>query len=142
MENEKPIGNDLNKLKIDKITAQFFDLFTNADNKIPNVHGIKAFFIPNGILINNTEEQSVIYDIESFIKPREEILTNGILQDFREWELTSETVIHRNIAHRVCQYKKQGTLNGNRFEGKGHKMIQFIKVNEKWTMSSVIWSDE
>ena len=137
----KEIEN-LDKREIDEITNHFFDLFTNTNNRIPNVRNIEKIFLPQGILINNTSDEPAIYDLESFIKPREELLTNGMLTNFIEHETFYQTEIFGNIAQRNCNYEKQGELNGEPFSGEGKKLMQFIKINNKWFLSAVIWSDK
>lgn len=128
--------------EINKLTASFFDVFTNANRKTPNLKRVENIFIPNGILISNTNGNPEIYNLQEFITPREEILSNGTLTDFSERELSHKTDIFGNVAQRFCLYEKQGKLNGNSFDTKGVKTIQFIKVNQKWKISSVAWSDE
>lgn len=129
------------ELKIDQLTNRFFDLFTNSNNRIPKVDDLRTFFLPNGIIINNTGDEPTVYNLDNFIKPRLELLTNGTLINFFEKEVSHQTEIHENIARRICQYEKSGELNGKYFEGKGVKMMQFIKVNEVWMLSSVVWTD-
>ncbi len=126
---------------IDTLTERFFEVFTNTGGKPPNVQDIKNLFIPQGIIINNTAETPAIYDLDSFIKPREEMLTDGTLTDFRERETSHTTEIFKKIAQRFCRYEKSGVLNGQYFEATGMKTIQFIKVNEEWKMASVVWCD-
>ena len=46
------------------------------------------------------------------------------------------------ISGDIYLYEKSGELNGEHFETKGMKTIQFVKVNGKWKMSSAAWSDE
>jgi hypothetical protein len=130
------------RLEIDSLTTRFFNLFTNKDGRVPNVQDIKSIFIPKGILISNTKDSPAIYDLDGFIKPREKMLTNGTLTNFCEREISHSTEIFGNIAQRFSLYEKTGELNGEHFETKGMKTIQFVKVNEKWKMSSVAWSDE
>ena len=127
--------------EINKITDRFFDLFTNTNGQAPKVHQLKEFFLPDGIIINNTSGEPVVYNRKNFTSPREEILTNGTLVDFKEWETSHTTEIRGNIAHRICHYEKTGILNGQPFKGKGKKMLQFVKMENKWILSSVVWSD-
>lgn len=128
--------------EIDQLTNCFFDLFTNAYGRTPQLDTIYDLCIPEGLIINNTEGNTQIYSLESFITPRKIILTDGSLSDFREWEESSLTDIYRNIAHRVSHYAKSGKRQGKRFEAKGVKFIQFIKQQGVWKISSVTWDDE
>lgn len=127
--------------EIDEITRQFFDVFTNAHNRVPAVRKIEELFLPQGILIQNTSGEPSVYTLDSFIEPREEILTNGTLTNFIEQETAHKTEIYGNIAQRTSQYEKSGELHGEPFTGEGQKLMQFIKVKSRWVLSSVAWSD-
>ena len=129
------------KKEIDIIVNRFFDLFTNKNGQTPNVQHIKQLFLPKGNLINNTTAQPVIYDLDSFIEPRVIMLSDGTLTDFVEKETSEATEIYGNIAQRASVYEKSGKLNGTYFEGKGKKLMQFIKQNNRWMFASVVWRD-
>ncbi|MDY8138544.1 GNAT family N-acetyltransferase [Aquimarina sp. 2201CG5-10] len=137
-----PPSNKKDKEEIDLLSTSFFDLFTNANGAAPNLKNIKDLFISNGMIIKNTEGNPEIYNLEEFITPREKILNDGTLIDFKESEISHTTEIFQNIAHRFSLYKKSGKLNGVDFESKGVKTIQFIKVDNTWKITSVAWSDE
>ena len=108
---------------------------------IPKIRNIKNLFLNDGILINATPDEPIIYDLEGFIQPREEILTNGVLTNFSEWETAQKTEIFGKMAYRTCDYEKSGEMNGEPFIGKGKKMMHFVKLQNRWVLSSVIWSD-
>jgi RimJ/RimL family protein N-acetyltransferase len=133
-------GKDIAEINV--LTNRFFSLFTNKKGEKPNLKEIKNLFISRGIIINNSRDITEIYDLDEFIKPREQILTNGTLKNFSEKEISHQTKIFANIAHRFCLYEKSGELNGKKFETKGMKTIQFIKESQKWNISSVAWCDE
>ncbi len=137
-----PTNNTKDKDEINKITADFFDLFTNMNGRILDLKRIEELFIAEGIIISNTSGKPEIHNLEEFVIPREKMLTNGMLVDFRESEISHKTEIFGNVAQRFSLYEKSGKLNGVGFQTKGMKTIQFVKVSEKWKMSSVAWSDE
>ena len=137
-----PTNNKEDRNEIDRITAVFFDLFTNVNGGVPNLKRIKEVFISDGMIISTTNGNPEIYNLVEFTDSRREILTNGTLTDFCESEISHKTELFGHIAHRFSLYEKSGRLNGVDFESKGVKTIQFIKVNEEWKMSSVAWSDE
>jgi len=37
--------------------------------------------------------------------------------------------------------EKSGILNGKKFTQRGHKLFQFIKIDQIWKISTVIWED-
>jgi hypothetical protein len=127
---------------IDEITRKLFAAFTNKGKKMISLEGIKDLFIPEGIIIKNTGPVYEFYNLQQFIEPREKLLNSGTLIDFEEEELTEQTIILGNIAHRLCVYQKKGVLSGNSFHTKGIKSIQFIKTEEGWKINSLAWDDE
>ncbi|WP_420574413.1 GNAT family N-acetyltransferase [Kordia sp.] len=127
---------------IEEITTSFFDLFTNTAGNIPNVEKITELFISDGILINNTKTSQEIYSLDTFVTPRKQILNDGTLTNFCESEISSKTKIFKNIAQRWSLYEKSGNYNGVYFETKGVKIMQFIKKNDTWKLTSVVWNDE
>lgn len=135
-------GVSKDKLSINKITKSFFGLFTNTNKKQPNWNLLNDICIPEIILINKTETTHIFYNLISFIEPRKKILTDGTLTEFEENEIQEQTTIIGNIAQRYSTYQKRGIFEANLFKQKGHKFLQFIKTNEEWKISSVIWEDE
>lgn len=134
--------NGKDKIEIDKLTFNFFNLFTNTKGQVTEIDRIKDLFISNGIIINNSNRYPEIFNLETFMEPRKKILNNGILVDFSEIEISHKTEIFGNIAQRLSLYGKSGNLNGVNFETKGVKTFQFIKVNEIWKISALSWCDE
>ena len=127
---------------IDDLTHQFFNVFNNTNNNIPNIDSLRNLCIQQTVIISNTDGSPNIYNLDSFIKPRQELLTNGDLTDFSESEISFTMEIFENIAHRFCLYKKSGKLNGKAFYTEGMKTIQFIKIAGEWKICSVAWNDK
>ena len=128
--------------EINQLTKRFFSLFTNVNGQKAKVRDLEEFFLSSGIIINNTSDTPAVYSRDSFIEPREKLLSSGALIDFEEWETSHQMQIHHNIANRTCKYEKSGILNGEKFSGRGTKMMQFIKIDDRWILTSVIWTDE
>jgi RimJ/RimL family protein N-acetyltransferase len=135
-------GVSTDKLSINEITKSFFALFTNTNKAQPNWNLLNDICIPEIMLISKTETTHTVYNLVSFIEPRQKILTDGTLTEFEENETQEQTKIIGNIAQRYSTYHKRGILDGKLFEKKGHKFLQFVKTNEEWKISSVIWEDE
>lgn len=129
------------KEEIDRLTNQFFDLFTNSGGRTPELSRIHTLFIPEGIVIKNVGGNTEIFSLQTFITPRQKILTDGTLADFMEEEVMERTDVAGSVAQRLSTYKKQGKLNGQYFENQGVKTIQFIKTNKTWKISAVAWDD-
>ena len=128
--------------EIDKIVKIFFDIFTNTNNKQPDWIVINTVCIPGIIIIKKSDAEEVIYNLNSFIDPRRKILTDGTLTNFEESETEEETKIIGNIAQRFSKYQKSGYLNGTYFKEFGNKFFQFMKTNNGWRITSLIWEDD
>ncbi|MCZ4097683.1 MULTISPECIES: DUF4440 domain-containing protein [Streptomyces] len=129
------------KAELDQLMRAFLGAFTNTAGSRPNVDVVREVFIPQGMIIKNVGAEPVVYDLDAFIEPRERILTDGTLTEFSEWEVAERTEIFGSIAHRFSDYRKSGFLNGDWFEGSGHKTTQFIRTPAGWRMSSMAWDD-
>jgi RimJ/RimL family protein N-acetyltransferase len=130
------------KAELDGLMATFLGAFANPGGTKPNIQAIEDVFIPEGMIISTVGATPVIYDLRQFVEPREKILTDGTLTEFREWETSETTEIYGSIAHRFSEYRKSGYLNGEWFEGRGVKTTQFVMTPSGWKMSSLAWDDE
>ncbi len=128
--------------KINVIISNFFDAFTNINGGTVDVARVGDLCIKEAIIINNTFENPEIYNLSEFIIPRNEILNNGTLIDFKEKETTFKTKIFGSIAQRCSHYEKSGKLNGVDFQSKGVKTFQLIKISDDWKISAIAWNDE
>ena len=134
--------NSTENIKLDNLIQTFFEVFTNVGGKVPNLENLKPLLISEAKIINTTKGIPEIFSVEEFIVPREKLLTDGTLTDFKEYEISSKTEIFANIANRFSLYKKEGKLKGEAFEALGQKSFQFVKVHENWKIASVAWCDE
>lgn len=130
------------KAELDGLMATFLGAFANPGGAKPNIGAIEEVFIPEGMIISTVGETPVVYDLRQFVEPREKMLTDGTLTEFREWETSETTEVYGSIAHRFSEYRKSGYLNGEWFEGRGVKTTQFVKTPSGWKLSSLAWDDE
>jgi len=130
------------KIEINYLTKQFFNLFDNTDHKVPDWASVQKICIPEIIIIKKTGLTEVVYNLTNFIEPRRTILSDGTLTNFQEQELQEETLIIGHIAHRHSTYQKSGNLSGKSFVETGTKLFQFIKTNDGWRINSLVWEDD
>ncbi|MFE6774527.1 GNAT family N-acetyltransferase [Streptomyces sp. NPDC057702] len=127
--------------ELDRLMGVFVGAFDNTGAHVPDLGVIRDVFVPRGRIIANVGDEPVIYDLDAFIEPRQRMLTDGTLTEFREWEVAERTEIFGSIAHRFSQYRKSGYHHGTWFEGSGHKTTQFLRTPAGWRMSSLAWDD-
>ena len=130
------------KIEINYLTKQFFNLFDNTDHKIPDWAAVGKICIPEILIIKKTGLTEVVYNLANFIEPRKAILSDGTLTNFQEQELQEETWIIGHIAHRQSRYQKTGIFSGKHFTETGTKLFQFIKTNNGWRINSLVWEDD
>lgn len=80
--------------------------------------------------------------VEEFIAPRLALLTDGTLEDFREWQVEGRTEVLGDLATHLCTYAKEGRQRGVAFTGRGVKAVHLVRTPVGWRISAVIWDDE
>jgi hypothetical protein len=136
------IKKDKEEDALTHLTRSFFDSFTNKNNKQADLTAVRTLFIKEALIIKKAGLTEVIYDLTTFIEPRKKILSDGTLTDFKEEEISAETRVSGNIAQRSSRYQKSGCLNGVFFKECGHKFFQFIRANDGWKISAIVWEDD
>ncbi|MFE2298836.1 DUF4440 domain-containing protein [Streptomyces sp. NPDC059445] len=129
------------KSEIDALTTEFFGAFDNRGGKAADVARIRRLVLPGGVIVK-TGPEFTAYTVEEFIEPRRELLADGRLVEFSEWETSERTEIAGDIASRFSTYRKSGILDGRRFEGEGTKTIQFVRTSQGWRITAVAWYDQ
>ncbi len=137
-----PPASDGDRRAIAEIVRVFFSAFTSGEDCIAGLAALRAVFLPEAVIVRTCGQSPVVYDVESFIEPRQALLTSGTLVDFREWELSGRTEVFGDIAQRFSTYAKAGVQDGVPFTGRGAKTLQFVRTSSGWRISSAAWDDE
>ncbi|MCA1814995.1 MAG: DUF4440 domain-containing protein [Acidobacteria bacterium] len=130
------------KESIDAVTKAFFGVFSNRDGGCPNLSALYELFVPGGLILKTCGDAVTVYSLPEFIEPRARLFSEGGLREFSEEESAERTDVFGSVAQRFCSYRKSGVLDGERFEAKGMKCLQFVKSSGRWLLSSVAWDDE
>ena len=133
---------DKDRQTIDVLVRAFFGLFSNRGGVRPDLRAIFELCIPEAIISKCVAPTPEVMSLESFIAPREVLLSNGTLTDFEERETAHHTQVFGNVAVRACTYAKSGVFNGVPFDARGAKVFQFIRGSRGWRISAVAWDDE
>lgn len=130
------------KFNIDQLTKSFYNIFTNSNKQQPNWSLIHAICLPETIIIKKSSIEEEVYNLNTFIEPRKKILLKETLTELEVYEIFEETRIIGNIAQRFSNFQKHGYFNETYFKEKGNKLFQYVKTNNGWKISSVIWEDD
>ncbi|MFG1609576.1 DUF4440 domain-containing protein [Actinoplanes sp. NPDC049265] len=120
--------------EIAAIVRTFFAAFSTDEGVAERMAALRALFLPRAVVIRTCGGEPTVYDVESFIAPREAMLTDGRLTDFREWAGAGHTDLYGDIAHHFCAYGKTG--------GRGMKSLQLVRTGAGWRISAAAWDDE
>lgn len=129
-------------LELQQLVSAFYDLFTNVDGKKPQLQAIHSLCIPGAVIIKQEKQQQTVYNLETFIAPREKILLDGTLTGFSESEIAAETKRVNETAQRFSRYKKSGVMNGVPFQGQGTKLLHFVNTGSGWRIAALLWEDD
>lgn len=128
------------KEQIDILVTKFFGIFNNKVQQ-PDWNILSALCIPEAIIIKKTGLIQQVFNLDTFMQPRKELLSSGTLLQFEEAETGESTNILDNMAQRSSTYQKSGYLNGESFQGQGSKLFQFIKTADGWKITALVWED-
>jgi len=125
-----------------EIVRAFFAAFTSGPDSATRLDALRAVFLPGAVIVRTCGGEPAVYDVDSFIAPRQALLASGTLVDFREWELRGHTEVFGDIAQHFCGYAKSWVQDGRPFTGRGMKTVQFVRTPAGWRISAVAWDDE
>jgi len=127
---------------IEALIRAFYAAFDNRNGATPSAEALRAMFDRQAAITRVRPNGADTWTPEAFIAPRVQMLTDGTLTDFHEWEVAAHTRTLTNIAGRWSRYEKFGTLNGAAYGGGGQKFIQMRRAATGWVISSVLWEDD
>jgi hypothetical protein len=130
------------RAEIAGIVRTFFAAFAAGQGSAARLDALRAAFMSEAVIVRTCGSEPAIYGVDSFIAPRQALLSGGSLADFSEWELSGHTEIFGDIAHHFCSYAKAGVQDGTAFSGRGMKTMQFIRTGAGWRISAIAWDDE
>lgn len=124
------------------LVRRFFAAFVSGPESAARMADLRAMFLPGALIVRACGSESVAYDVESFIAPRQALLEGGSLVDFAEWPVTGRVEIFGDIAHWFGRYAKNGTLDDEPYTGSGMKSLQLVRTADGWKISAAAWDDE
>lgn len=134
-------NNDKVTAMLDSLVQRFFAAFDNTGGNT-DLSVLHDMFLPEAIIINNTNQPAAVYAPTTFIPPRQEMFDTDVLENFKEWEIEADTVVIGRVAHRRSMYGKSGKIRGVTADCVGHKSFQFVQTESGWKISALSWWDE
>ena len=134
------LKNDLQA--IDDLTADLYRSICFEKGGRPPVDKLHDLFIPQGLMINNSEETPLLMSVESFIQSFRSRIEDGTIVSFMEKELSNITEIFGKIAHRFSTYETKFDLTREEPFTVGINSIQFVEIGGRWLISSIVWNNQ
>jgi hypothetical protein len=138
---QPPAPNTPDLAQIDALVTEFFQCFDNRSGRVPSVGSMTQLFVETAVISQHRAGTFELYSPGAFAAPRVELLSNGTLVGFHEWEVDATTRLLGPIATRVSAYAKAGCLNGVQFTGEGTKVFQCVKLGSHWRIVALSWFD-
>jgi hypothetical protein len=137
-----PIVGESDADAITDVMHSFLRTVSFAAGEQPSYGDLAELFIPAGRLIRNSGSAPEVSTIEEFVRARQAAFDAGELLSFEETELSENTEIFGNIAHRLSPYAKRGRTEGGLIDTHGVISTQFVRTPLGWRISSMAWDDE
>jgi len=127
---------------IDELVARFFSAFDNRCGTKPWLASLIDCFAEMATVVRRSGADTELMTVSEFAVPRIELLTQGALLAFHEWEISSTTQVFDGIATRISRYGKAGLLNGSAYGGSGTKCFHLVSLGTGWRITSLAWVDD
>ena len=127
---------------LNDLTAKLYNCICFEIDEQPPVNDLNDLFIPTARMIRNNDDTPEIMSVSEFIDSYQERIADGTIKSFYEGELKHITEIFGKIAHRFSTYEAKFDLTEDEPFAIGINSIQFINIDDKWKISSIIWNNQ
>ena len=124
------------------LVRTFFAAFTSGEGVADRLADLRAVMLPTAVVVRTCGQSPVAYGVESFIAPREVLLSDGSLTGFSEQATHGRVDVFGDSAHWFGRYTKDGLLHGEPYPGAGMKSMQCVRTPDGWRISAAAWDDE
>ena len=135
-------GIDADRAAVEGLVQTFFAAFVSGPDLDARLDALRAILLPRAVIVRTCGLEPAVYDVESFIGPRRELLSGGRLTDFGEWAVSGRTEIFGDIGQHFCRYAKSWVEDGVPVSGGGMKTFQFVRTGAGWRVSAAAWDDD
>ncbi|NOY05869.1 MAG: hypothetical protein GXO82_04455 [Chlorobi bacterium] len=127
---------------IEETTLELYRSICFEEGGQPPVEKMREIFIEDGLLINTNGVEPVGIYVEDFISTYQEQVEEGHITSFHEVELSNKTELFGAIAHRFSTYEASYMVAGKKTTTRGINSLQFIKVEDTWQVTCMVWCDQ
>src|SRR5690242_16065535 len=119
-------GIDADRAAVEGLVQTFFAAVVTGPELDGRLDALRAVLLPGAVIVRTSGLEPAVYDVESFIGPRRELLSGGRLTGCREWAVSGRTELFGDIGQHFCRYAKSWVEDGVPVRGGGMKTFQFV----------------
>lgn len=127
--------------EIDHLTERFYQSVCFSTEHYPNIDQLQELFFGSGKLINNNLDHPVDFTVQTFAHTMMAQIETGDANYFVQQEIADKTEIFGDMAQRISVFE-YSFIKDTRNWKRGVSYIQYICINGKWLIISVIWTFE
>jgi hypothetical protein len=127
--------------EIDHLTERFYQSVCFSTEHYPNIDQLQEIFFGSGKLINNNLDHPVDFTVQTFAHAMMAQIETGDANYFVQQEIADKTEIFGNMAQRISVFEYSFVKDTPNWK-RGVSYIQYICINTKWLIISVIWTFE
>ncbi len=135
-------GTSEDRKSIDTCTLQLYRLLSYQNGNLNGIDSISLLFVTGAKLTANFAKQRQSWTVPEFILFVKEGYSKQSITGRAETELFERTDLFGNIGQRFSTYQIHFTVKGKTEIRKGINAIQFLKVEGKWLINSLVWDVE
>lgn len=128
--------------ELDWTVSNLYGALSFENKKGIDASTIKSLCFQDGLLVNNSFKDPIIFAAETFIQSLESLVAEGSMDQFLQREVWSKTDVFGKVAQRLSVYEYSFADHPVEHMPKGINFIQFIQVEGLWKITSMVWADE
>lgn len=128
--------------EIDKLTQHFYDCVCFNPEHYPKFDELEELFYGDGKLINGNFYQPLDFTVQSYIQALMHQIDDGNATFYSQQEISDITDVFGKMAHRISVYEYSNTADPSQPWKRGVNYIQYIFIDGKWRIVSMLWNDE
>lgn len=128
--------------EIDKLTQQFYECICFTPERFPKYDELQELFYGDGKLIDGNFYQPMEFTVQSYVQALMHQIADGNATFYSLQEISDVTEVFGKMAQRTSVYEYTYTVEPVHPWKRGVNYIQYIFVDGKWKIVSMLWNDE
>ncbi len=128
--------------EIDHLTEKFYECVCFSTEHYPKVDQLKDLFYDAGRMVNNNFDVPLELTAQSYAQALIKQIEDSNVEFNSQIEISDITEVFGRMAQRISVFEYSSTPSNLQPWKRGVNYIQYVYINGRWLISSMIWSDE